>query len=868
MIMFFDILLLDDNICLGQPHRKRRLLLKDTIKVTPGRAEIAEQEIVDFSRPDAPRQLQRAFARSITERWEGYVLKACEEPYFAILSSDKDDGFCRWIKLKKDYIPGLGDTADFALIGARYDAKDAQSLKHIHKLCWTHFFLGCLENKDAISQFGTVPRFRVVDMIGLHSLNAKDMQVLNQWGKFHECKVDSNSAFEVRSVHSDLPGMQVAFKVPFVVEVLGSGFDKPSNAQYFTLRFPRVLKLHWDRTYEDTISFSELQQLAEEARSVPADEMPDEDALWCERIEAANGKSEYIVDRSQSSSETSPKSTLSTLSPQDRRVTFMTNAPPPLSVASNSQEPDSRGDICTAQQTSELLSSTTRRVHKRRSSSSLPTSISSRLCKRSTFLTTQPDIPIFADASSTASPPRQDPREQHRYLKNLENMSSQSAATAPVSSKAGHRETTFREEDINNLSSAHRSPPLQDPGDKIQDHTSLENMESQTPVTPPSRSKAVDIETAFLDEDGNNLPSVVRSSPLQYLEDKLKVLGNMSQVLSTPASGSKAGDHVPAFQGEETDSLPSVLHSSSPQYPEDKSPDLTFLETMVSQSPLTPFSGSKAGQLERSPRDAGTESSPSVLNSSPVPRLVIQDTETGHELEVDIARSPAPPRYIELETPIMTVPMYCGDFFFRNGNHEQLEHLFRTKCRSYSFSLDHFVESLGFPYNRERLCHSNPSAVENDIALGIALVGPRDGASKLAREIFDIASAVANIITFGHPPLPSKGKIFLLSYQVLTMNDSVEDRKWLTPDYWAAAGEHHFCACVSWGYGLPEDNAETRRAPMQGVFGSGYINTSLDYTDVVILWDAEELRVMGEFTSMGPLVHVSGQRFQNVGLFL
>jgi len=36
---------------------------------------------------------------------------------------------------------------------------------------------------------------------------------------------------------------------------MGAGFDKPANARYFALRFPRMLKIHGDRSLKDTISF-------------------------------------------------------------------------------------------------------------------------------------------------------------------------------------------------------------------------------------------------------------------------------------------------------------------------------------------------------------------------------------------------------------------------------------------------------------------------------------------------------------------------------------------------------------------------------------------------------------------------------------
>ncbi|OKL64181.1 hypothetical protein UA08_00530 [Talaromyces atroroseus] len=304
MIVFFDILLLDDDVCLSKPHSTRRLLLKETVKVLPGRADISEQEIVDFSRQDGSRLLRLAFTKSIAERWEGLVIKACDEPYFSVLSPDKGDGYTRWIKLKKDYIPGLGDTADFALIGARYESKDVPSLSKISALSWTQFFIGCLDNKDDVVRLHASPRFRIVDIIGSHSLSVNDMQVLNQWGKFVACDVDSNTAYELHSIHNSLPAMDVVFKTPFVVEMLGSGFDKPGNAQYYVLRFPRVLKIHWDRTYEDAISFSELQDLAEKARSVPEDELQEENAMWYDKVEATNKKNGYIVDRSQSTSST------------------------------------------------------------------------------------------------------------------------------------------------------------------------------------------------------------------------------------------------------------------------------------------------------------------------------------------------------------------------------------------------------------------------------------------------------------------------------------------------------------------------------------------------------------------------------------
>jgi len=71
---------------------------------------------------------------------------------------------------------------------------------------------------------------------------------------------------------------------------MGGGFDKPSNCNYYILRWPRVVKIHWDRDWRDAIGFDELQELAEEAIRTPKGTTTtvleeEEERRWVKRLE-------------------------------------------------------------------------------------------------------------------------------------------------------------------------------------------------------------------------------------------------------------------------------------------------------------------------------------------------------------------------------------------------------------------------------------------------------------------------------------------------------------------------------------------------------------------------------------------------------
>ncbi|GAB7340382.1 hypothetical protein MBLNU457_6825t1 [Dothideomycetes sp. NU457] len=313
MIVFFDMLLIDDNILMHKPLEERKQLLNSIYKKRQGRAVTAESKVVDFAEPDARRKLMAHLAASVAARHEGLVVKPCGQPYFA-LANDEAGSNLPVIKLKKDYIAGLGDEADFAVIGASYRAQESLQSSGRQR-SFTHFHLGCLTNKQDVERFQARPRFRYVATIALEQciplpVLDKASNIMRIFGKPYRLDTQP-AAFDLAHV----AGVRIDTIIdePFVFEVLGSSFDKASNTDFWMLRHPRVKKLHEDRTWKDCISFQELQTMAQEAVTVPAGSESQENIRWMDKIERSCRRK-----IARASNQTTP-ATKSTVSPVSAR---------------------------------------------------------------------------------------------------------------------------------------------------------------------------------------------------------------------------------------------------------------------------------------------------------------------------------------------------------------------------------------------------------------------------------------------------------------------------------------------------------------------------------------------------------------------
>ncbi|KAI1765971.1 hypothetical protein GGR53DRAFT_519334 [Hypoxylon sp. FL1150] len=282
MIVYFDVLLIDGESLLGVRHSERFRRLSELITCRTGVAELVQRESISFSRPSGASKLREAFAKCIVSRGEGLVLKP-DEPYFDFSRTRKPYSGC-YIKLKKEYFQGMGDVGDFAVVGASYDASKAKEYKRTN-IKWTHFVIGCLDNKERARAKTEKPRFIITNVVELSEAQLSEViaQCFPSPVPFNENDsliLDFGRRIDKRPTD--------VFLQPLVFDMRCFSFEKEANTNFWSMRFPMVSKIHHDRCYLDTITFTELQEIASAAREAPEMEDSQEMREWISKLEKAD----------------------------------------------------------------------------------------------------------------------------------------------------------------------------------------------------------------------------------------------------------------------------------------------------------------------------------------------------------------------------------------------------------------------------------------------------------------------------------------------------------------------------------------------------------------------------------------------------
>ncbi|KAM0346925.1 hypothetical protein ACHAPU_005265 [Fusarium lateritium] len=284
MIIYYDIILLEDQSLINLRHSERFKILSNLIRCRKGWAELVPRQVVDFGQTLGASTLRKIFAVTILARKEGLVLKP-DEPYFDFTDQRRKFSSC-CIKLKKEYIGNFGDVGDFAVVGARYDSTKALTYR-IPGLKWTHFYVGCLDNREAVKRWNEKPEFTIVNVVELNEMMLKEVVVYSNTDSVAPEENDALSFKLAQGVEQGSPPT-VVFTKPLVFDLKCFSFDRVGNTGFWSLRFPSVTKVHFDRDFTDTISFEDLQALAKDATTATELEDSQENLEWIAKLEAAD----------------------------------------------------------------------------------------------------------------------------------------------------------------------------------------------------------------------------------------------------------------------------------------------------------------------------------------------------------------------------------------------------------------------------------------------------------------------------------------------------------------------------------------------------------------------------------------------------
>ncbi|CAN8095895.1 unnamed protein product [Discula destructiva] len=287
MIVFFDVLLVDDDSMLKQCHSERRKRLSSLIYCQEGQAALVESRLINFSISRvATKELREVFASCILRGEEGLVLKP-DEPYFSFgIPRRNYDSCC--LKLKKGYIQGLGDAGDFAVVGARHDPTTAKALG-LSNIKFTHFYLGCLTNREMAIRFQAKPIFRMVNEVQLNPTMAEYFQ---RHVFVMDVLPEDNDKLIIEAPQSIGKGKKVTavFLEPAVFDMTCFNFHKEGNTNFWSLRHPYVSKVHTDRSWKDCVTFDELQNLAKNHEASIVDDDSQELLEWIDKLEKSESK--------------------------------------------------------------------------------------------------------------------------------------------------------------------------------------------------------------------------------------------------------------------------------------------------------------------------------------------------------------------------------------------------------------------------------------------------------------------------------------------------------------------------------------------------------------------------------------------------
>ena len=248
----FDVLLVDGRVLLEEPLAQRCAVLARIVTPAPH-----ELEVVAHRAADTLAAVAAALDAAVLRREEGVMLKDADSAYVPAARTDA------WLKLKPDYIDGLGDDLDLVVVGGFYgEGRRGGTV--------SHFLLGVPSTAVAGGAVaaGAPPVFEALAKVGSGYSDAQlaslQMLLAPRWHAW-PAGAAAGPPCLVLAAGGERPDVWIDPAASCVLQVKAA--QVVASTRYragVTLRFPRVVRVRPDRSWRTCTTLDEVLCLRDE----------------------------------------------------------------------------------------------------------------------------------------------------------------------------------------------------------------------------------------------------------------------------------------------------------------------------------------------------------------------------------------------------------------------------------------------------------------------------------------------------------------------------------------------------------------------------------------------------------------------------
>ncbi|KAG2493340.1 hypothetical protein HYH03_008474 [Edaphochlamys debaryana] len=263
VLFAFDCLFLNGESLLHKPLTERREALYSALETREG-----ELQFASFKTSRDVEELESFLTESVEAGTEGLIVKTLKDTYEPSKRSS------HWLKLKKDYMEGVGDTFDVVPLGAFYGKGKRTGV-------FGAYLLGIYdpdtETYQTISKLGTgfseEQLGQLADAMRPHII--QQPRTFYRWSDALEPDVwfDPAAVWEVKAADLSISPVHKA----------AAGLVDPSKG--ISIRFPRLIRVREDKSPEDATSATQVAEMfsnqavirRQQADKAKADQEPEEE---------------------------------------------------------------------------------------------------------------------------------------------------------------------------------------------------------------------------------------------------------------------------------------------------------------------------------------------------------------------------------------------------------------------------------------------------------------------------------------------------------------------------------------------------------------------------------------------------------------